>query len=67
MLDLFTVDDDVHILATVLFRKLRSNHYEPNDVICGTVYLVNESENEIIDFPMDGCSYIRDRVFDKQQ
>ena len=42
MLDLFAPNDDFNIVATVLFRRLRSSHCTPcSDIICGTVYLVN--------------------------
>ena len=65
MLDTFNKDDDLNILATMLFRKLRSPHHEPDDVICGTVYIANETVDEIIDFTMDDYifKYIRDMVF----
>ena len=54
MLDIFTPNDDVNIVATVLFRRLRSSHGTPcNDIICGTAYLSNENEHDIIYFTMD--------------
>ena len=59
---LFNDDDEVHILATVLFRELRSTRHEPDDVICGMVYHANETVGKIIDFTMDDYMYIRDRI-----
>ena len=38
-------EDDVNIIATMMFRKLRSRHGVPClDVICGNAYIVNESD-----------------------
>ena len=63
MLDTFNADDDLNILATMLFRKLRPPLHDPDDVICGTVYIANETVDDIIDFTIDDYIYIRDRVF----
>ena len=49
MVDLFADDDQPNILATVLFRKLRSKHHTPDDTIFGAVYLANEAEDELSD------------------
>ena len=62
MLDLFTPNDDFNIVATVLFRRLRSSHCTPCNDICGTVYLVNESEHDIIDFTMEVYMYVAMQV-----
>ena len=41
MLDMFDPDDDANIIATYLFRKLRSSHGMPcRDIVCGNVYTV---------------------------
>jgi hypothetical protein len=59
MLDLFVPNDDVNVVATVLFRKLRSGHGVPcNDIICGTVHLVKENEHDVIDFTMEDYVYV---------
>ena len=61
---LFAPEDDVNIIATMLFRKLRSRHGVPClNVVCGTAYLVNESDTEIIDFTMQDFLFVRNRVF----
>ena len=44
------MNDDLNILATMLFIKLRSPDHEPDDVVCGTVYIAKEHVEEIIDF-----------------
>ena len=62
MLDLCPEGDQLNILATVLFRRLRYKDQEPDDAIFGTVYIANETVDEIIDFTMDDYIYIRDRV-----
>ena len=49
MLDTFKEYDFLNILATMLFRKLRSLLHELDDVICGTVYFANETVDNIID------------------
>ena len=67
MLDTFNADDDLNILATMLFRKLRSPHCEIDNVICGTLYIANETVDEIIDFTMDDYIYIRGGVFNARQ
>ena len=53
MLDLCPEGDQLNILATVLFRRLRYKDQEPDDAIFGTVYIANESEDKIIEFTMD--------------
>ena len=64
MPDLFALADDVNIIATIMYRKLRSRHGVPClDVICGNAYLVNESDTEIIDFTMQDFLCARNQVF----
>ena len=59
MKDLFEPDDDINIVATVMFRRMRTSHCTPsNDIICGTVYLVNENEHDIIYFTMEDYVYV---------
>ena len=61
---LFASEDDVNIIATVVFRKLRSWYGVPcYDVICGDAYIVNESDTEIINFTMLDFMYVRNQGF----
>ena len=54
---------NVNIAATMMFRRLRSSHCTPcNDIICGTVYLINENEHDIIDFTMEDYVYVAMQV-----
>ena len=56
---MFEQDDNVNVVATMMFRRLRSSHCPPcNNIICGTVYLVTENEHDIIDFTMDDFAYV---------
>ena len=63
MLDLCTNDDQPNSMTTLLFRGSCSKHHEPDDMICGTVYLAKESDDEIIGCTMDDFIYILDRLF----
>ena len=64
MPDLFALEDDVNIIVTRMCRKLRYRYGVPYlDVMCGTAYLVNESDTEIIDFTMLDFMYVRNQVF----
>ncbi len=50
---MFASENYINVIATIMFRRLRSRHGVPClDVICGTAYLVSESDTEIIDFTM---------------
>ena len=63
-LDLFTLDDEVNIVATLLFRKLQSRHRIPcTDVICGKAHLDNENDHETIYFTMESFKYVRNKLF----
>jgi len=58
MIDRFSDFDPINILATILFRKLRSALYTPTDIIQGDVYISNETEHEIVDFTLEDFNYI---------
>ena len=47
MLGSFDCDEDeMNVLATTIYRRMRSNNYTPNDIIYGTVYIGNESDKQ---------------------
>ena len=58
MIDRISDFDPINILATILFRKLRSSIYTPSDIIQGDVYISNETEHEIVDFTLEDFNYI---------
>ena len=58
MVDQFSDFDPITILATALFRKLRSPMYTPTDIILGDVYTSNETEHEVVDFTLEDFNYI---------
>ncbi len=46
MLDTFDYEeDDMNVLATTIYRRMRSESYTPNNIIYGTVYIGNENAN----------------------
>ena len=62
-LTVFVLDrvDESHVfnpLATHLYRSLRSKYEPVEDTIFGLMYIVNENENETIDFTMKDLTYI---------
>ena len=71
MLDALDCEDDpcgdeLNVLATTIYRRTRSDNYTPDDMIYGTVYISNETINEIIDFTKEDLAYIRKQVFKPQ-
>ncbi len=62
MLDQFQPEDEPNPLATMLFRKLRAEHYTPDDIIFGKVFLANETDDELIDFTKEDFAYIFTRA-----
>ena len=58
MLDQFQPDDEPNPLATMLFRKHRAEHYTPDNVIFGKVFLANEDSEKVLDFTKDDFAYI---------
>jgi hypothetical protein len=69
MPDTFDCDeDDMNVLATTIYRRLRSEGYTPDDIIYGTVYIYigNENADEVIDFTKKDLTYIYIYIFCKQ-
>ena len=71
MLDTFDCEEDpcgdeLNVLATTIYRRTRSDNYTPDDMIYGTVYISNETINEIIDFTNEDLAYICKHVFKPQ-
>jgi hypothetical protein len=71
MLDTFDCEEDpcgdeLNVLATTIYRRTRSDNYTPDDMIYGTVYISNETSNEIIDFTNEDLAYICKQVFKPQ-
>ena len=60
--DIFGEADDLNPLATLLFRKLKHPRGTPDDVICGAVYLSNETSDKLIDFTMKDLHYIMSKI-----
>ncbi|MFM7978477.1 MAG: hypothetical protein ACKPKO_04100 [Candidatus Fonsibacter sp.] len=51
MLDTFDYEeDDINVIATTIYRHMRSKDYMPDDIICGAVYIGNETADKITDF-----------------
>ena len=55
MLDTFDCEEDpcggeMNVLATTIYRRMRSENYTPDDIIYGTVYIGNENADELVDF-----------------
>ena len=59
-------DDDMNVLATTIYRRLRSESYTPDDIIYGTVYIGNETADEVIDFTKEDLTYICKQVLKPQ-
>ena len=58
MLDRFEPTDRPNNMATLIYRNMRSGAYMPDDAIYGTVYISNETANEIVDFTMHDFMYM---------
>ena len=51
MLDTFDCDeDDMKVLATTIYRRMRSENYTPDDIMYGAVDIGNENADKVIDF-----------------
>ena len=59
-------EDDMNVLATTIYRRLRSESYTPDDIIYGTVYIGNENADEVIDFTKEDLTYICKQVLKPQ-
>ena len=64
MLDTFDYEnDDINVIATTIYRHMRSRDFTPDDIILGTVYISNETIDEIIDFTKEDLTYICKQAF----
>ena len=52
MPDLFIETDEANLLATMLYRNLRSVAHKMPDIICGTVFISDENNDELIDLTL---------------
>ena len=50
------------VLATTMYRRMRSGNYTPDDIIYGTVHIGNEHANKVIDFTKEDLTYICKQV-----
>ena len=67
MLDTFDYEeDDMNVLATTIYRRMRSDSYTQDDIIYGAVYIGNENANEVIDFTKEDLTYICKQVLKTQ-
>ena len=67
MLDTFDYEhDDLNVIATTIYRHMRSRDYTPDDLILGTVYISNETTNYIIDFTKEDLTYSCKQAFKPQ-
>ena len=46
------------VLATTIYRRVRSENYTPDGLIYGTVYIGNENADKVIDFTKEDLTYI---------
>ena len=60
---LFTPEDEPSPLAAMLFRKIKSDHYAPSNVVLGAVFLANETGGEVVGFARDDFAYVLTRTF----
>ena len=58
MLDIFEPGDDLNLMATVLFNRLRTRRSVTDTLIYGDVCIANETDEEIIDFTKDDFKYV---------
>ena len=63
MLDTFDCEEDnMNVLATTIYRRMRSENYTPDDIIYGTVYIGNANADEVIDLTKESLTYICKQV-----
>jgi hypothetical protein len=60
MLDTFQEYDDLNIGGTFIYNLLRSTKNE--DIICGDIYITNESVDDLIDFSINELKYILEKM-----
>ncbi|MFM7989712.1 MAG: hypothetical protein ACKPKO_61405, partial [Candidatus Fonsibacter sp.] len=64
MLDTFDYEeDDINVIATTIYRHMRSPDFTPDDIILGTVFISNETIDNIIDFTKEDLTYICKQAF----
>ena len=54
--------DKPNKMATTIYRNMRSGAYMPDDTIYGTVYITNETANEIVDFTIQDFMYMHNQI-----
>ena len=65
MLDTFDYDnDELNGIATTIYRHMRSRDYTPDDL--GTIYISNETADNIIDFTKDDLTCMCNQAFKPQ-
>ena len=63
MLDTFDYEeDDMNVLATTIYRRMRSDSYTPDDIMYGAVYIGDENAHAVIDFTKEDLTYICKQV-----
>jgi len=60
MLDTFQEYDDLNVGGTFIYNLLRSTKNE--DIICGDIYISNESIDDMIDFSINELKYILEKM-----
>ena len=58
--------DQLTVLATTIYRHMRSENYTPDNIIYGTVYIGNENADKIVDFTKADLTYICKQVLNPQ-
>ena len=71
MLDIFECEEDpcgreLNVLATTIYRRMRSENSTPDDIIYWTVYIGNTNANKVIDFTKEDLTYMCKQVLKTQ-
>ena len=62
MLDIFEDHDIYNPLATMLFRKLKSQYGSNDEVVCGALFICNEDDESELDFTLEDYEYILSKL-----
>ena len=62
MLDIFEDHDIYNPLATMLFRKLKSQYGSNDEVVCGAFFICNEDDESELDFTLEDYEYILSKL-----
>ena len=62
MLDSFEDHDIYNPLATMLFRKLKSQYGSNDEVVCGALFICNEGDESQLDFTTEDYEYILSKL-----